>query len=257
MNPRPDHVILCFSQPSLAAREASALLAAMQTAGAAFGCPVQAIRLEGEGPGLGDALRTARDSGARTVQVQPVGFPTAANIMAWLPGAIAFWQENEGADIEVVLGEPPRPDALLPAVIDIARNGPAPQPASTFRPSLGKPGWQYLPRHDTHILVCTGPRCAFRGSGTLLSRLKARLGETGLSGRCLVTSTGCLFPCNQGPLIALYPRNAWYIVPDEHALGRIVEDVIGAGGEASDLRLAERPACRREPLSHSPDRSNR
>jgi (2Fe-2S) ferredoxin len=237
-----DHVIFCLSQPSLSAKATREMLASLCQAGSAVGCPVQAIRLEGDWPGLPDALRAARDAGARTVRVQPLGFPMAASILAWLPGAVAHWQAGEGAGVQVWLGDPPEAGAILPVMVAAALAGPDARPADIARPSLGKPGWQHLPDHDTHILVCTGPRCAFRGAGTLTARLKAMLAEKGLSDRCLTTTTGCLFPCNQGPLLALYPRNQWFVIPDEDALRAIVCEVIGKGGDLPHLRLDRRPA---------------
>lgn len=239
-------MIFCLSQPSLSAKDARAMLAALQQAAQEGGHEAQAIRLEGDGTGLADALRHARDAGARHIRVQPLGFPMAAGLLAWLPGAIAHWQATEGAGTQVWLGDPPAADAILPAMIAAALADPVPRAAADTKPSLGKPGWQYLPDHDTHILVCTGPRCAFRGGAPLLARLKSRLAEEGLSDRCLTTSTGCLFPCNQGPLVALYPRNQWYLIPDEDALHALVHEVIGKGGDLPHLRLAMRPARKAE-----------
>lgn len=249
-----DHLILCLSQPSLSARQEAALLEMLRESARDIDCPVQAIRLEGNGLGLPDALRHARDMGAQAIRVQPVGLPMAANMLAWLPGAVAHWQEHEGAGVAVMLADPPAPEAILPQMVSAALAAEA-KPDTRTTPSLGKPGWQYLPDHDTHVFVCTGPRCAFRGAGTLVARLKAKLAAAGLSGRCLTTSTGCIYPCNQGPVIALYPQNAWYRVPDEAALDRIVTDVIGAGQDAPDLRLQERPGSRRDALFTLPERT--
>jgi (2Fe-2S) ferredoxin len=200
-------------------------------------------------------LRAARDGGARHVRVLPTGFPMAANIRAWLPGAVAHFAATEGGTLRIELAEPPEPEDAAEALVALTAHA-RPQDARDATPSLGKPGWQFLPDFDTHVLVCTGPRCAFRGAGTLQARLKTMLAEAGLSDRCLTTTTGCLYPCNQGPLVALYPAGAWYHVPDETALHRLVTDVIAGGGDAPDLRLAERPGSRRVPLSSNPTRRN-
>ncbi|MFN4101646.1 MAG: (2Fe-2S) ferredoxin domain-containing protein [Pararhodobacter sp.] len=241
MSLAPDHLILCVSQPSLSARAEGRSLAALHRAGrTVFDGPVTAVRLEGPGPGLAAALRAARDGGARRVRVQPVGFPLAANILAWLPGAVAHFAATEAGDMAVDLADPPEPEEAAVALAPLLACCRS-RDARTLRPALGKPGWQYLPAFDTHILVCTGPRCAFLGSGTLQARLKARLAETGLAERCLVTTTGCLFPCNQGPVLAVYPRGLWFRVPDEAALRALVCEVIGKGLDLPRLRLAQRP----------------
>ncbi|MBQ1203386.1 MAG: (2Fe-2S) ferredoxin domain-containing protein, partial [Loktanella sp.] len=104
-------------------------------------------------------------------------------------------------------------------------------------------------------LFCTGPRCAFRGAAPLLGALKAQLAAAGIADRCLTTSTGCLYPCNQGPVIAVYPRGDWFHVPDDIALHRIVRDVLVAGGDAPDLRLTEKPGSRRNLSNPKSDRS--
>ena len=157
--------------------------------------------------------------------------------------------------MRIELAEPPEPEDAAEALVALT-TAVRTQDALKATPSLGKPGWQFLPDFDTHILVCTGPRCAFRGAGTLQARLKILLAEAGLSDRCLTTTTGCLYPCNQGPLIALYPGGDWFRIPDEAALTRIVTEVIAAGGDAPDLRLAERPGSLRSTRSPTETRKN-
>lgn len=242
---QPDHLIFCISQPSLSARDEARLLAALRHAAQKTAGPtVSTLRLEGTGTSLPTALRAARDAGAGHVRVMPVGFPMAANIMAWLPGAIAHFAATEGADMQVELAAPPETSAAADALLGVSLAAPV-HDLSATRPALGSPGWQFLPDFDTHILVCTGPRCAFRGAGTLQARLKAQLAAAGLSDRCLTATTGCLYPCNQGPVLAIYPAGKWFHVPDEAALDRIVTEVIAGRGNAPDLQLAERPGSRR------------
>lgn len=237
---RADDLICCLSRPSLLARAARETLAALRRAGRGE-VRLQAIRLEGDGPGLAVALRAARDAGARAVRVRPLGFPMSAGMLDRPPGAVAHWQATDGAGVRVRLAGPPAPQAVLPAMVRAALDGPAPRPAVAVRPGLGKPGWPFLPDHDTRILDCTGPRCAFCGAGPLLARTKAVLAAAGLSDRCLTTVTGCLLPCNQGPLVATYPRNGWYLIPDGDALRALAREVIGKGGDLSALRLVRRP----------------
>ncbi|WP_443089953.1 (2Fe-2S) ferredoxin domain-containing protein, partial [Yoonia sp.] len=51
----------------------------------------------------------------------------------------------------------------------------------------------------------------------------------------LVTTTGCLFPCNQGPSLVHYPAGHWYRIPDASALRRFVSEALVAGRILSDL----------------------
>ncbi|WFE77052.1 ferredoxin [Roseinatronobacter sp. S2] len=241
-----DHLVICFSQPSLSARDEARFRTALDLAARkTFGPAISVVRLEGAGTDLVAAMRDARDTGAQHLRIMPVGFPMAANIRAWLPGAIAHFAATEGGDMRIDLADLCNVEDAAQALVALSINADA-QDLQAVRPSLGKPGWQFLPDFDTHILVCTGPRCAFRGAGTLHAQLKARIAKAGLSDRCMTTTTGCLFPCNQGPVLVLYPQGAWYHVPDQDALDRIVCDVIAQGGDAPDLRLSERPGSRRD-----------
>jgi (2Fe-2S) ferredoxin len=82
------------------------------------------------------------------------------------------------------------------------------------------------PAHKHHILVCTGPRCHLRDSPDLLGLLKAEINRLRIGDDCLVTSTGCLFPCNAGPVVVVYPRSQWFRLPDASAVSRFADVVL-------------------------------
>src|SRR5690606_28129572 len=86
-----------------------------------------------------------------------------------------------------------------------------------------------------HLIVCTGPRCHFRGAPNLKLALSEELARTGLADECLVATSGCLYPCNQGPLLAAYPRGEWYRLLDRADVDRFVEIVIGQNRPVPDL----------------------
>ncbi|MCX7654954.1 MAG: (2Fe-2S) ferredoxin domain-containing protein [Treponemataceae bacterium] len=84
-----------------------------------------------------------------------------------------------------------------------------------------------------HMLVCAGFRvgspvqgtCAKRGSVQLLEYLTSELSDRGM-GDVLVSPTGCLGYCAEGPVIAVYPLNRWFgSIENEEAVDRLLDEV--------------------------------
>lgn len=211
-----------------------------QAAGASPDGNTRLIRLEETGPSLIDALDALRADGYRYIRVQPLGVPFPEGILAWLPGVLAHWrQRGSNADTTVLLGPDPATDTdALGRFLTAARNHPDPaRNVDAVRPSLGKPGWNDPPDYTFHLLLCTGPRCAVHGAQSLAQVLKEELKAAGVFDRCLTTRTGCIFPCNRGPVLVLYPHGHWFCLPNSSAIRRFVSDVLVDGGSADDLRF--------------------
>lgn len=248
---RPDAVIVCISQQHLNAARQRELAAAVS---AATPLPTRLVRLEGSGPHLGEVLDALAAEGCRTILVQPLGLPFSQSLAAWLPGVLAHWREQrQGLPVRLLLG----PDqavgneviaAIVAAAISAAD---AAEAIEQQRPSLGKPGWDKPPPFRHHLLVCTGPRCQFRGAPNLKLALAEELAASGLADACLVATTGCLYPCNQGPLLATYPRGEWYRLPDREAVRRFVAGVVGRNEPVADL-IVHRVAALVDPIPHIP-----
>lgn len=232
---RPDAVVVCVSQQHLSAARQRELTALVK---AASPVPALLVRLEGSGPHLGDALDELVAAGHRNILVQPLGLPFSQSLAAWLPGVLAHWRhERTRDDIVLLLGPDQAVDAatikhIVGAAVDAAGTA---EPIADLRPSLGKPGWDHVPPFRHHLIVCTGPRCAYRGAPNLSQALGRELTRTGLADDCMVTTTGCIYPCNKGPLLAAYPRGEWYRLLDDEAVSRFVEGVIGCGRSVPDL----------------------
>lgn len=232
---RPDAVIFCISQQHLSAGRQRELAAAVMSA---TSVPAVLVRLEGTGPHLGDALDELVAAGHRTILVQPLGLPFSQSLAAWLPGVLAHWrEERQRSDVTLLLGPDEIVDgaAIAHIVTSAIKANTATPLADTQRPSLGKPGWNQPPPFIHHLIVCTGPRCHFRGAPNLKLALADELSRTGLAGDCLVATSGCLYPCNQGPLLAAYPRGEWYRLPDPEDVARFVASVIGRNQPVPDL----------------------
>lgn len=208
--------------------------------------PVRLIRLEETGPSLITALDAMRAEGHRAIRVQPLGVPFPEGLLTWLPGVMADWRSRgENADTMLELGPDPATDAdALCAFASASLAHPvAARSIAGVAPRLGKPGWNDPPAFDFHLLVCTGPRCAVHGAASFAHLLQDELKTAGVFDRCLTTRTGCLYPCNRGPVLALYPHGHWYRLPDLAATRRFVRVVLVEGGRADDLRFhTVRPA---------------
>jgi len=228
-------ILFVFSAYTLSKRaqdrlEAAALAAAPGRA--------RLIRLEDTGPSLIRALDELRAEGIRTIRVQPFGLPFPEGLLAWLPGVLADWRaRGDNADTAVELGPDPALEAEALQQLAAATLAAPARSVDGVAPRLGKPGWADPPDFEFHLLVCTGPRCAIHGAASFTHMLKEELAEAGVSDRCLTTRTGCIYPCNRGPVLALYPHGHWYRLLDRAATRRFVRDVLVAGGTAADLRF--------------------
>lgn len=201
---------------------------------AAAPAPARAIRLEAEGAGLWAALDDLADSGAQQVALRPVGLPFSQSLERWLPGAAGRWlSQRQGQCPELYIADPVQSDAGVIAAVARSRV-PLRAITADARGHLGK-GWDMPPAVRHHLLICTGPRCHLRDAPNLAGLLKLEIGRAGLSDDCLITTTGCLFPCNQGPSLIHYPAGHWYRIPDAAALRRFVGEALGQGRIPSDL----------------------
>lgn len=80
-----------------------------------------------------------------------------------------------------------------------------------------------------HFLVCNsfrltgGPQgiCNKKNAGSLMGYLENEIGERGLD--ALVSSTGCLKRCTQGPVMVLYPQGIWFGEITEEKITEILD----------------------------------
>jgi (2Fe-2S) ferredoxin len=100
------------------------------------------------------------------------------------------------------------------------------------------------PKH--HIFICAGFRvsggaqgaCSKKGSTQYLPYLEEELEERGME-NVVVSSTGCLNNCDNGPVMIVYPENNWYgKVDSEEVVGEIL-DALVEGKNVEEYLLTE------------------
>ncbi len=101
-----------------------------------------------------------------------------------------------------------------------------------------------MKKPDKVILVCCSFRqgndakgkCQKKGGPGLLPLLEEGLQDRGLE-NVLITSTGCLTACDDGPVMAVFPEGYWYGSVDENRLEEIL-DSLQVGEPVEDYLLA-------------------
>jgi (2Fe-2S) ferredoxin len=99
-----------------------------------------------------------------------------------------------------------------------------------------------MQKPDHHILVCASFRgteakgkCIKKDSLQLISYMQEELVDRGLN--AMVSSTGCLNLCEEGPVMIIYPQAYWYRgIESEEAVDAIL-DALEAGKPAEQYLL--------------------
>ena len=83
-----------------------------------------------------------------------------------------------------------------------------------------------------HVLVCAGAGCVSSGCKAVEEALVKSVKSLGLADEVRIIETGCMGPCDMGPVIVVYPEGVFYrkvkpedapVIAEEHLLkGRIV-----------------------------------
>jgi (2Fe-2S) ferredoxin len=84
-------------------------------------------------------------------------------------------------------------------------------------------------RVERTIYFCAGGSCAQKGSGLLIRESGALLRTEGLHSRVHTIKTLCTSHCDQGPIMAIQPDNAWYCRMDAEKSGKVIREHVLQG----------------------------
>ena len=175
----------------------------------ALGADLAAV--QGPGPALGEVLtRLARSRPAPArVRLAVVPGPQAGTGASWVRRVAGHWLRERAAApfaLELVPGIAAGPDLeAVRAHLDLT-----PSPVTGSEAPLHSPAWEEVPEHAHHLLVCRGPRCSAQGAPETAAAIGTELRRRGWGDDVvLTTQTGCLFPCNQAPVVCTYPGGRW------------------------------------------------
>ena len=174
--------------------------------------------------------------------------PLEPAIWNWIQFVARRWLRQTSSPLEIILGEPPSEQLDFVSVVNCAVDR-AIESNNSLELTVASGGtsstdWSVIPLHYYHVLFCQGPRCTAAGAGEIGVYLRRRLSELGLeedSAQVLAASTGCLYPCNLGPVMVTYPDGTWYCGLDEEAVDRIIQEHF-IGGKVVD-RYAHQPTA--------------
>ena len=95
---------------------------------------------------------------------------------------------------------------------------------------------------DHHILVCASFRgteakgkCLKKDSMNLVPYLQEELVDRGIN--AMVTTTGCLNQCEEGPVLIVYPQGYWYAKVVNTQIVDEILDALEEGKQAEEYLL--------------------
>jgi NADH:ubiquinone oxidoreductase subunit F (NADH-binding)/(2Fe-2S) ferredoxin len=86
------------------------------------------------------------------------------------------------------------------------------------------------------ILVCSGAACISNDSTTIKNKLQAVLKEHNLEDEVAIVETGCMGPCELGPVMLVYPDGVFYIRLKESDVEEIVKEHVIKGRPVKRLQ---------------------
>ncbi|MFN8265425.1 MAG: NADH-quinone oxidoreductase subunit NuoF [Chitinophagaceae bacterium] len=92
-------------------------------------------------------------------------------------------------------------------------------------------------QYKNKIFVCTGAGCLSSGSEDVMKKLHEEIKNRGLENEVEVVPTGCMGPCNQGPLVKCMPGNTIYQKVDCTNIGTVVQSQLIDKKPLEDLLL--------------------
>jgi (2Fe-2S) ferredoxin len=168
-------------------------------------------------PSLTAELTRLADAGASAIRLEMLALGDGSPARSWMRRVAAHWLREAAHRPSILIGD---------------------TEVTGSEAGMTSAAWQDVPGHSRHVLVCRGPRCSARGAEQTAGAIGTTLGELGLGDNdVLVTQTGCLFPCNNAPVVVVHPDDAWFGAVDAHAARRILIEYVLWGMPVHPHRL--------------------
>ncbi len=105
-----------------------------------------------------------------------------------------------------------------------------------------------MAKPEKFVFVCVNQRpeghprgsCSMRGSHDTITRFAELLESEGLTDRIRLCQSGCLGPCFEGPIVAVFPDNVWYREVTPKGAEEIVKEHLMGGNPVERLLLPDR-----------------
>jgi len=95
------------------------------------------------------------------------------------------------------------------------------------------------------VLICSGAACLSSGEEVVKNKLFSLIKEKNLESDVKIIETGCMGPCQYGPVMIVYPDGSYYINLTEEKVERIVNEHFIKGRAVKDY-LWETPEARKK-----------
>lgn len=104
-----------------------------------------------------------------------------------------------------------------------------------------------MPKPVYHILVCTNQRppghprgsCGEAGAMPVLEKIAFGIESKGLFDKVIMSTTSCLGPCSNGPMVIVYPDAVWYCKVRPEDVDEILDQHIGQGKKVERLEMSD------------------
>ncbi len=105
-----------------------------------------------------------------------------------------------------------------------------------------------MAKPEKFVYVCVNQRpeghprgsCSMHGAREVITKFSESIEGQGLSGRVSLIQSGCMGPCNEGPVVAVFPDNVWYRGVAVGDVGEIVSEHLEGDKPVTRLLLDDR-----------------
>ena len=102
-----------------------------------------------------------------------------------------------------------------------------------------------MAKPEKFVFVCTNNRpeghprgsCSNKGAGAVVLKFAEALDKQGLIGKVALINSGCMGPCFEGPLVAIFPGDYWYKEVSPEDVAEIVSDHLVGGNPVERLTM--------------------